>query len=366
MDTGLPSGKSSARMTSPRTARGRRLPQAKQAVPCGSASAPGGSPRKKAACARKPANAPAPAAHAHAHAHAPHKAAKPCRNPFAAAAAQQRPPAAAAFHPRASSPPSPLLHHAPPSPAGCSSPALSGTHKRPSSCKSGRSLSRDPHPVSPMLAASSRSSSSSPPRPNWGVVRPQDITTKDQWESLMNSDLEIADEISDQCERMASAGAGIDIIADQIRELERVRELDNSDAGVLYYSACDTRSTQSSCHSFTPPMRSPSPGASEPEFGSVNGVLQRSLKVQDITERRPAANAGGGADPLYMGAEEKRLRRDQLLKELLTARPPRQQICTVTADIGTLSGDDVPANLWTPQQRRFSKRPNTCRDYIAG
>ncbi|KAJ9455956.1 hypothetical protein DIPPA_33647 [Diplonema papillatum] len=92
-----------------------------------------------------------------------------------------------------------------------------------------------------------------------------------------------------------------------------------------------------------------------------------------------------------MGAEEKRLRRDQLLKELLTARPPRQQICTVTADIGTLSGDDVPANLWTPQQRRFSKRPNgtlsgddvpanlwtpqqrrfskrpsTCRDYIAG
>eukprot|EP01059_Diplonema_ambulator_P026126 TRINITY_DN4330_c0_g1_i1.p1 TRINITY_DN4330_c0_g1~~TRINITY_DN4330_c0_g1_i1.p1 ORF type:complete len:455 (+),score=114.87 TRINITY_DN4330_c0_g1_i1:1665-3029(+) len=240
-----------------------------------------------------------------------------------------------------------------------STPSLSQTFKRPV------------RSISPMVA--SRDSSLSPPRTmSWGSVRPHEVTCREQWDALMTNDMEIADEIAATCERLAESSASVDAVAEQIREMES--------RDVFYYSACETRSNMSSMYYTPPPERSPSP---DTEFGSVSGVLQRSLRVQDITERRghlvqellldppepplppPGLNFSlekqRPAPPPAENLGTKWERREQLIRELMESSPPRKEVTTVSCDLSSLNtGPDIkPYNKsWKPTERRFSKQPN--------
>ena len=232
-------------------------------------------------------------------------------------------------------------------------------------------------------------------------LQPHEVTSKDQWDQLVAKDMEIAEEIPGLCERVVEAGANVDIIADQIRDLERRDSMQSylggldgrtvsgtysnaaSGSDARYFSACETRSGSSACS-----FQSPTPDY-DFEFASVGSLLNRSSKMQTLVERRDnlvqelmsdipppapeafyaaAGHTGFSSIETSSGVAptERWARCEQLIDELTSPNSPphrlRHMRCDIVVSTTTLvnaAPEPVEQRLKVrmPSARRFSSEP---------
>ena len=209
-----------------------------------------------------------------------------------------------------------------------SSPARKKPRKKKGGDALGKTVSGASQTASPAGSPGGSGRAASP-------KNPRSVTTREQWDQLVQNDLELAGEIEGQMRRVASVSESVDFIATQIRDLEEVHSAELQDmhhecsfysAGCetsesKYYSACETRSASSAGHT---------PVCDEPEFGTVKSVTSRSLKMQTLMGRRdllvaellseepPTLPAQDGP----LGSSDKWSRRFQLMEELHGSTAP--------------------------------------------